>query len=130
MCVQDIDVQCVLQFTLIHAAGCALHRHTSRVIHRLEVSLAFSNVFLTSPPCSSEGKTQRGAVVCEDKWRGGSLAGNSLHLPSQLGRTPHRCSPDLSVGNERRVDSPLVSFPAQAGPVLAACASLSFFVIQ
>ena len=38
MCVQDIDVQCVLQFTLIHAAGCALHRHTSRVIHRLELS--------------------------------------------------------------------------------------------
>ena len=36
MCVQDINVQCVLQFTLIHAAGCALHRHTSRVIHRLE----------------------------------------------------------------------------------------------
>ena len=38
ICVQDIDVQCVLQFTLIHAAGCALHRHTSRVIHRLELS--------------------------------------------------------------------------------------------
>ena len=37
MCVQDIDVQCVLQFTLIHAAGCALHRRTSRVIHRLEL---------------------------------------------------------------------------------------------
>lgn len=37
MCVQDIDVQCVLQFTLLHAAGCALHRHTSRVIHRLEL---------------------------------------------------------------------------------------------
>ena len=37
MCVQEIDVQCVLQFTLIHAAGCALHRHTSRVIHRLEM---------------------------------------------------------------------------------------------
>lgn len=34
MCVQDVDVQCVLQFTLIHAASCALHRHTSRVIHR------------------------------------------------------------------------------------------------
>ena len=41
ICVQDIDVQCVLQFTLIHAAGCALHRHTSRVIHRLELSFAF-----------------------------------------------------------------------------------------
>mgnify|MGYP006356722521 CR=1 FL=1 len=39
MCVQDIDVQCVLQFTLIHAAGCALHRLTSRVIHRLELSV-------------------------------------------------------------------------------------------
>ena len=37
MCVQDVDVQCVLQFTLLHAAGCALHRHTSRVIHRLEL---------------------------------------------------------------------------------------------
>ena len=35
--VQDVDVQCVLQFTLIHAAGCALHRRTSRVIHRLEL---------------------------------------------------------------------------------------------
>lgn len=41
MCVQDIDVQCVLQFTLIHAAGCALHRHTSRVIHRLEWFFCF-----------------------------------------------------------------------------------------
>lgn len=37
ICVQEVDVQCVLQFTLIHAAGCALHRHTSRVIHRLEL---------------------------------------------------------------------------------------------
>ena len=33
MCVQDVDVQGVLQFTLILAVGCALHRHTSRVIH-------------------------------------------------------------------------------------------------
>ena len=39
MCVQDVDVQCVLQFTLIHAASCALHRRTSRVIHRTELSL-------------------------------------------------------------------------------------------
>lgn len=36
ICVQDFDVQCVLQFTLVNAAGCALHRHTSRVIHRIE----------------------------------------------------------------------------------------------
>ena len=42
MCVQDIDAQCVLQFTLVHAAGCALHRLASRVIHRLELSHSFS----------------------------------------------------------------------------------------
>lgn len=34
ICVQEVDVQGVLQFTLIHTVGCALHRHTSRVIHR------------------------------------------------------------------------------------------------
>ena len=42
MCVQDIDAQCVLQFTLIHAAGCALHRLASRVIHRLELYPCFT----------------------------------------------------------------------------------------
>lgn len=42
ICVQDFDVQCVLQFTLINAAGCALHRHTSQVIHRLEWSQRIS----------------------------------------------------------------------------------------
>ena len=36
ICVQDLDVQCVLQFTLINAAGCALHRRTNPVIHRQE----------------------------------------------------------------------------------------------
>lgn len=47
MCVQDIDVQCVLQFTLLHAAGCALHRHASRVIHRSE----FCQVHLSQTDC-------------------------------------------------------------------------------
>ena len=37
ICVQSVDVQCVLQFTLIHAAGCVLHRRTSRVIHCLKL---------------------------------------------------------------------------------------------
>ena len=41
ICVQNVDVQCVLQFTLIHAAGCVLHRRTSRVIHRLKLCLSF-----------------------------------------------------------------------------------------
>jgi hypothetical protein len=37
MCVRGVDDLCVLQFTLIIAAGCALHRRTSRVIHRIEL---------------------------------------------------------------------------------------------
>ena len=32
--VQDIDAPCVLRFAWIHALCCALHRSTSRVIHR------------------------------------------------------------------------------------------------
>ena len=43
ICVQDVDVQGVLQFTLIHTVGCALHRHTSRVIHRSKLSLPSLN---------------------------------------------------------------------------------------
>ena len=39
MCVRDADDRCVLQFTLRNAAGCALHRRASRVIHRSELSL-------------------------------------------------------------------------------------------
>eukprot|EP00745_Piridium_sociabile_P017881 TRINITY_DN266_c0_g1_i3.p1 TRINITY_DN266_c0_g1~~TRINITY_DN266_c0_g1_i3.p1 ORF type:complete len:280 (-),score=-8.14 TRINITY_DN266_c0_g1_i3:149-988(-) len=41
ICVQSVDVQCVLQFTLVHAAGCVLHRRTSRVIHRLKLFSCF-----------------------------------------------------------------------------------------
>ena len=41
MCVRNVDDQGVLQFTLILAAGCVLHRRTSRVIHRQELFLSF-----------------------------------------------------------------------------------------
>ena len=41
MCVRSVDDQGVLQFTLILAAGCVLHRRTSRVIHRQELFLVF-----------------------------------------------------------------------------------------
>ena len=47
MCVQGVDVQCVLQFTLIHAAGCALHRRASRVIHCPKL---FQNFVFYFPP--------------------------------------------------------------------------------
>lgn len=62
ICVQDIDVQCVLQFTLIHAAGCALHRHTSRVIHRLELSISFLRELkraIAFVPSRAAGSAQR-----------------------------------------------------------------------
>ena len=59
ICVQNVDVQCVLQFTLIHAAGCVLHRRTSRVIHRLKL---FSFLQSTSsderPPAKAAGSTR------------------------------------------------------------------------
>ena len=34
MCVQPVDAQCILQFTLRHAVCCGLRRPTSQVIHR------------------------------------------------------------------------------------------------
>lgn len=40
ICVQDVDVQSSLRFTLIHTVGCTLHRHTSRVIHRIQLYMA------------------------------------------------------------------------------------------
>ena len=55
ICVQSVDVQCVLQFTLVHAAGCVLHRRTSRVIHRLKLCVKF--VF---PSSSTRGFSRRG----------------------------------------------------------------------
>ena len=37
ICVQDVDVQCVLQFTLSNTVGCTLYQHMSLVIHCLEL---------------------------------------------------------------------------------------------
>ena len=43
MCVRNVDDQGVLQFTLIHAVGCVLHRRGSRAIHRLQLFFSLSN---------------------------------------------------------------------------------------
>lgn len=66
MCVQGVDVQCVLQFTLIHAAGCALHRRTSRVIHRIELS-SFEQVS-TARATRAEGLRLDSARSCVQGW--------------------------------------------------------------
>lgn len=56
MCVQDADDRCVLQFTLRSAAGCALHRRASRVIHRSELCIACSGT--SSVWCIDPGRRQ------------------------------------------------------------------------
>ena len=58
ICVQSVDVQCVLQFTLIHAAGCVLHRRTSRVIHRLKL---FSRLFFSFLRSQADVPASRGS---------------------------------------------------------------------
>ena len=67
MCVQVVDDRSVLQFTLLHAVGCALHRRKSRVIHRIELYSGFEgprrgNIPLAStrpsPPLGSSGSDE------------------------------------------------------------------------
>ena len=66
ICVQNVDVQCVLQFTLIHAAGCVLHRHTSRVIHRLEFSFR-SHSLLSREQALTDESHQATETYCGKK---------------------------------------------------------------
>jgi hypothetical protein len=97
MCVQDVDVQCVLQFTLLHAAGCALHRHTSRVIHRLE----FCHVHLSKTPTPKTTETVvddeygKSTVVTRDEKTKTSTRGD--------GYTERQATSSL---NRRRTDDP------------------------
>ena len=89
ICVQDIDVQCVLQFTLIHAAGCALHRHTSRVIHRLELSFRYR-------VCSIVGARRRPAQRCRST--------------SQRHETRRRVSSQSLLDNNRGLKDDFVAY--------------------
>ena len=66
ICVQSVDVQCVLQFTLIHAAGCVFHRRTSRVIHRLKLFL-FLSFQSDRASCSAHARGMRGEPVASNR---------------------------------------------------------------
>ena len=66
ICVQGVDVQCVLQFTLIHAASCALHRRTSRVIHRSKL-YSFVVIFSSPPAAMLRSATRRGGRKFENE---------------------------------------------------------------
>ena len=77
VCVQGVDDQCVLQFTLVNAAGCALHRCTSRVIHRSE-----SRSRSLSPPLSLSLSASSGTV------RGGPAGEAAAGARGARGVTP------------------------------------------
>lgn len=85
MCVQGIDVQCVLQFTLINAAGCALHRCTSRVIHRSELSFPFHG---------------------HHQGRPAPTGGQHFTLPTVRSQTPALTDPGGAEGRDRLLSCP------------------------
>lgn len=66
MCVRNVDDQGVLQFTLIHAVGCVLHRRGSRAIHRLQL---FSSFKLVSACEREEGRGKETLSQRERKGR-------------------------------------------------------------
>ena len=119
MCVRNVDDQGVLQFTLILAAGCVLHRRTSRVIHRQELchNSWKSCVFHPVPNTKKTWvrKKKRGAPA-EPVARGGQVS-----PPPALDRT-FRCKPSggiPSTGAARRLPCRVwwVSFrPPSLGP--------------
>ena len=119
ICVQGIDVQCVLQFTLIHAAGCALHRRTSRVIHRSKLCFFFfvqrvcsrarsqsNNFFFSKMKKGNEALRAPGEAPEEGKGghtfkkKGDSL---NLALPTSNGRSSRRETESIS---RRRYPNP------------------------
>ena len=87
ICVQSVDVQCVLQFTLIHAAGCVLHRRTSRVIHRLKLFLFFS--FQSGrASCSAHARGMRGELVASNRKIGKNEKAANRKTKKARGRHP------------------------------------------
>ena len=109
MCVRDADDRCVLQFTLRNAAGCALHRRASRVIHRSELFVAPTGrreFCFTRAAHGRQGRRhhgpRRGPGFGQCWYIGRRSAEGRLARPARLART----SRDGDPGSERfpRVD--------------------------
>ena len=105
ICVQKVDVQCVLQFTLLLALSCVLHRLASRVIHRRE---SFNNDLATidyqrqvSLAPSSRGRSSSTKTTTTSR------------APGQHFRSVHVRPPPLLPG--RRRPSTPVGPPAKRG---------------
>ena len=104
ICVQDLDVQCVLQFTLINAAGCALHRRTNRVIHRQECFQRSSSLRrrLVDPPRRRNGRTvQVHHVRCRQKVTIKATPGR----PPLVGGRDERSSGSLNLAEATAFDA-------------------------
>lgn len=86
ICVRGVNDRCVLQFTLILASGCALHRRTSLVIHRIDF-------FFFSVSLSGFERRQRAtfpAVSRADSPKRKVCASASSAAPRLRERTRHR----------------------------------------
>ena len=92
MCVQGVDVQCVLQFTLIHAAGCALHRRASRVIHCPKLFLILSLVFRSGKIGTETEKNEK-----ERRTPGRAAGSSGASSSSRLRGAPAQHTPSLST---------------------------------
>lgn len=84
MCVRKISAQCVLQFTPSLAAGCVLHRPSSRVIHRSELCLIFG--FSSTPKFDCQSKFKK------EIWLSRS-AGAESRAGRETARPPRRQTP-------------------------------------
>ena len=101
ICVQSVDVQCVLQFTLIHAAGCVLHRRTSRVIHRLKLFLFSFQSGRAS--CSAHARGMRSEPVASNRKIGKMIKAANRKQKKPGGGTRPRGRRD-SLNLRRRTD--------------------------
>lgn len=102
ICVQDVDVQCVLQFTLISADGYALHRRTSRVIHRLQL-------YSSPVPQRDAGRWMHASVLHSSVQSIVHLYGRlpvaSRRSPAPV-NTPHKVRDEIFRGSVRKLSHP------------------------
>ena len=116
MCVQGVDDRCVLQFTSLHAVGCARHRRESRVIHRSELSLLLKPSIDDQHTIAGVCETRRHvrsvrATGAPSRSRG---VGLSTREPSAKGRPRERDRPSAWKPTVRR--SPARETPRAGSP--------------
>ena len=89
MCVRNVDDQGVLQFTLILAAGCVLHRRTSRVIHRQELCHNSWKIFPSSAEHQENHQKKKAPT--------GERRPSMWHAEGKFPLPPHSTGPSLQA---------------------------------